>query len=514
MLTHFSITQQGARHIQSGAPCQDYSDSVRIHPEHLETDYVLAAIADGVGSCQFSQIGSKTAVRSLLQFLEKDMSAPGFQPTDNTMSKLLLDGLRYALEQVEQAADEKELPFLQLDSTLTGAVYDGKNLWFCHIGDDGIVALYTDGTYEMVTTRHKGQEAHSLYPLRFEEKWQVGKAEKNVASLALMTDGVLDDCVADEKLDNMVCFNRLRPALTEPMSSDESSAELKKEWENYLWMSEGYEEKFRSRVSDDITLVVVQNPELVAALPEIHFDVNLWNTRVLQAQAEADKQLKEMQQARLAEQARQRARSQEQRSPSFRGGRNRQNVYDWQTDAEMRRDGTPAGLSGQPAAPTRLPTREQPVEKAPPAPPAGGQRTQAGSASTAAPRPPRGIRSRFDGKRSKTEPPGQDSRAIPPQDPYDSEFEPLSVDVYRSTPSGLRKEPLARALEEAGSALIVSAAKAGHILREGMSQAIDSFAQEMQSAEDVPAPHENLSDSSELLPTSSEEPSGPVDGTP
>ncbi|GEM_PF-1753661 len=278
MLTHFSISQQGQSHILKKVPCQDYSKSCRVHVERFDCDIIIAAISDGVGSCDFSQYGSETAVDSFVQCVEHNIcnveKITGID--DENMLKVIRHAFHYALTQVEKRAEKEELPFMQFDSTLTGVIYDGKNLWFGHVGDDGIVALYTDATYEMITSRCKGEEANSVMPLRDTSKWQFGQAKKDVASFAMMTDGVLDYCVSGPGLGNRVYFPFLEPALTEVMETDEKAEHQKQEWEEYLKGSEIYKENFREHVTDDITFLIVENAELVKKLPKIEFDFDKW----------------------------------------------------------------------------------------------------------------------------------------------------------------------------------------------------------------------------------------------
>ena len=55
----FSVT--GTSHIKRGIDCQDANKIVNIN-----NDIVIVAIADGVGSCKFSDVASKIAVNVLL----------------------------------------------------------------------------------------------------------------------------------------------------------------------------------------------------------------------------------------------------------------------------------------------------------------------------------------------------------------------------------------------------------------------------------------------------------------
>lgn len=288
MLTHFCVTQRGESHIQLGIPCQDYSASRRVLLKD-GCEVILAAIADGVGSCTFSQHGAETAVNTLLQTLEQGL--PEDTWSDEALLELLKRGFQAALAEVEAEAERRELPFLEFDTTLTGVVYDGRNLWFGHIGDDGLVLLYTDGSYEMVTVRHSGEELHSVYPLRNAGLWQFGKASKDTAALVMMTDGVLDYCVDGKAMNNRVYFPFLAPALTHVMESDEQAEHQRQEWEEFFQGSPVYPDRFREKVTDDITFLVAENPGLVARLPAIEFDFRRWAADTARRKEELEQDL-------------------------------------------------------------------------------------------------------------------------------------------------------------------------------------------------------------------------------
>lgn len=291
MLTHFYISQQGKRHIEKKTPCQDCSFSIRVHSDVDNRDIIVAAIADGVGSCEYSQYGAEKSVASFCTFVQGKILDNEFSLDDKSVLSIINKAFIYALQMVEEHSEKMELPFMEFDSTLTGAIYDGENVWYGHIGDDGIVALYNDGTYELITTRHKGEEAHSLFPLKNTDLWEFGKTSKSVASFAMMTDGVLDYCVDSSVMNNRVYFPFLEPALACVMNNDEKAALQRADWYEYLSGSGNYKQNFRDSVSDDITLVVVENSESVKKLPEIIFDFEKWEADTQKRKKELDDKL-------------------------------------------------------------------------------------------------------------------------------------------------------------------------------------------------------------------------------
>ena len=331
MLLSFSISQQGAGHVTTGRECQDYSRT-RVVTAADGRAYVIAAIADGVGSREFSRLGARVAVTSVLDCLSHNMCADTFDPSDASMTRLLRHGFAWALKAVADACQARGIELSLADSTLTAAVYDGSSLWFGHRGDDGIVVMHDDGTYAMVTDRHKREEANSVIPLRSPSGWQFGTVEE-VASFVMMTDGMLDYCVDRPVMGNRVYLPFLYPLLYQPIDSEEEMGLYRGEWVKYLWGTDGRQPggdtskkhvrdacqdaseerdpetvdadgeetakesegetsevegdtteedggapRIRDTVFDDLTVVMVQNPERVRKLPPFSFDFERWES--------------------------------------------------------------------------------------------------------------------------------------------------------------------------------------------------------------------------------------------
>lgn len=273
-IRHFAISQQGDSHVKSGKNCQDASGTRRIVNENLKLELAVAAIADGVGSCDYSEFGSKTAVETVLDMLGRELASLS-ELSQEAVLALIKAAFQQACDNIESEAAEKELPFLLFDTTLTVAVLveDGR-CYVGHIGDDGIVALFADGTYSMITTRFEGEEANSVVPLSSgEENWQFGVASKTVGALALMTDGLLDKSVGSERMNNRVFYPFFKPMFENIMENDEDENDLRSLWTGYL-----SDPTYRSQygITDDITLAVVQIPEILKKVPPVLFDEKKW----------------------------------------------------------------------------------------------------------------------------------------------------------------------------------------------------------------------------------------------
>lgn len=266
----FAFSQQGQSHLSKEKPCQDRC-SFRVIADSL----IIAAIADGVGSCLLSDYGSFEAVQSSLDYLEQQLEPlskqPDFALEEKLMGKILRETMQYAYDCVEKKAEQLEQLLYSFQSTLTIAVYDGNTLYFAHAGDDGIVALDKSGRYAMVTSRHKGEEANSVFPLQNKNTWQFGKVNDTVAFI-MVTDGVLDAFVRPESENNRVYYPFIQPIFSAVINNLEDTKSNCEDWFAYMSSPD-----YRDKVIDDLTLVAVvnQSKNKQDILPD--FDIEKWN---------------------------------------------------------------------------------------------------------------------------------------------------------------------------------------------------------------------------------------------
>ena len=184
MIFKYGFSATGSSHLSKGVGCQDSSKI-----EVSENGWIVAAIADGVGSCKYSDVASDIAVNTSVRVCLDEIK--------NSDDKCdLLETIKKAFAQAEKEIDERSLSENHLitdyDTTLTLAIYDGKQITYGHCGDGGIIGLTIDGDYVKITNPQK-KEGLYVIPLRAgKETWVINRAEGEYASVLLATDGIYD----------------------------------------------------------------------------------------------------------------------------------------------------------------------------------------------------------------------------------------------------------------------------------------------------------------------------------
>ena len=269
-VAYWGFSQRGESHIKEGLPCQDRC-GIRVIEGRIPV--LAAAAADGLGSCMLSDYGAAYAVKAALDYIEQEMTIyDGEWLEEEYMRKLLKTAMKCACDTVRAEAEKMEQLLYSFQSTLVITVYDGSNLYMAHTGDGGVVVLTEDGELSLATRRMKGEEASSVYPLQAGEKyWDFIKVRKNVNGFVIATDGVLDAVVGSERENNRVYYPFFETAF---QVEDESEDGIREVQEFYYENMAG--EKYRRRVTDDLTLVVVTNLKYIKdSLPK--FDKEKWD---------------------------------------------------------------------------------------------------------------------------------------------------------------------------------------------------------------------------------------------
>ncbi len=185
MILEYGFSVAGKSHIKKSTCCQD-SHCIR----KLENGWIIAAIADGVGSAKNSHIGSKIAAKTVVEFCEECM------PWDYNLisiKSMMRTAYNYAYKLILKESKKSGEPIESYDTTLSMVIYDGQRIIYGHSGDGAIIGLNTFGDYIVITRPQKGVDGVSVIPLRSGyTQWVIDSYDEDLAAVILVTDGMLE----------------------------------------------------------------------------------------------------------------------------------------------------------------------------------------------------------------------------------------------------------------------------------------------------------------------------------
>jgi serine/threonine protein phosphatase PrpC len=179
----YGTSQTGTSHIKAGTVCQD-AHAVMTNDDGI----MIAAVADGLGSEQHSDMASALAVKTAAAYCAEKLVKSSL--SEDAVC-IIREAFEHAKDAIEAEALSLEYEFDQCDTTLSLAVYADGDIYYGHSGDSGIITLGSDGKYVRLTKQQRDDEGR-VFPLFAEDKWEFGKAEGKAASVLLATDGMLD----------------------------------------------------------------------------------------------------------------------------------------------------------------------------------------------------------------------------------------------------------------------------------------------------------------------------------
>lgn len=286
MLGSYKVCLIGSSHSQQpGGICQDAAGTVC-----LENGWMAAAVADGLGSAARSDIGSTVAVDTVLDFVKRYIPQ---QWENESMQALLRIAFHTAQRAVAARAQQDKMPLSEYDTTLTAAIYNGRDVVYGHVGDGGIVILNSDGEFDSLTCAQKGEAFNTTYPLASGPKyWTFGNSHGNICGFLMMTDGIYDIACPWPLRDQpqKVYVHFIRPFIDRNILQASTQEDLKQREAEIA----AYFSKYIPEITDDKTIVGVMDTEVVPRLqPEEYYQIPDWERIAYEAKQRAEKRMED-----------------------------------------------------------------------------------------------------------------------------------------------------------------------------------------------------------------------------
>lgn len=257
----YNISIRGTSHEKMDKPNQDFSLCIK------EKNLVFAGIADGVGSSRHSEIASKEAIITSVNYCKDNIKEEDFDDEEKILN-IIKEAYSKAQSNIENIALENNNSFNDYDTTLSLVIYNGTKVYYGHSGDGGIILLNKKGDYIKLTKPQKGDNGVSVIPLRFgESSWEFGiYKDEEVASVLLATDGVYDlffpYLLKDEEVSIYISFARYFMDNHILELNEDNIEDIKNEKQEFL------NSEICREVYDDKTILVIVNPDIVSDIKD------------------------------------------------------------------------------------------------------------------------------------------------------------------------------------------------------------------------------------------------------
>lgn len=270
MLGYYKMSLIGKSHLlEKFGVCQDSSDV-----KTLENGWIIAAIADGLGSAKHSDVGSRLAVEETLHFIE--INIPDFWHNESLIS-LLRTSFHVALKRIREESERDGNEMKDYDTTLTCAIYNGTDVVFGHVGDGGIIVLNPYGDFRVLTVAQKGEEFNAVIPLRSgPDNWMFESSKESVVALLMLTDGIYDVACPwlIAKQEQKIYINYVRPFMDRNILHVNNAADfenVQKEVEEF------FNSKDSEKITDDKTIVgIINTDKTPETKPDEFYDEPDW----------------------------------------------------------------------------------------------------------------------------------------------------------------------------------------------------------------------------------------------
>jgi serine/threonine protein phosphatase PrpC len=185
--TAVGATALGTAHIKQGLPCQD-----ALQYTTLAGGSLLAVVADGAGTAELSEMGSRCAVDTALSWLVGKLEQDAPEECCAWL-ELFAETFRQAREAVLRLADEQGETPRSFATTLTCAAATSDRLVVGQIGDGAVVGRGINGKLFTITHMQRGEYANETNFLTQDDALEqviIDVIDEPIDGLAVMSDGL------------------------------------------------------------------------------------------------------------------------------------------------------------------------------------------------------------------------------------------------------------------------------------------------------------------------------------
>jgi hypothetical protein len=178
----------GTSHLADEKPCQD-AHAVRM----LAGGGLVAAVSDGAGSAEMSDVGSRVAVEEAITAIARGIAerAPA---NDEEWSALLRHGFATAAEALGRTATERSVAVRQLSATLLVGVVHPRRSVIATVGDCVAVVREATGGWQLPVKPARGEYANEttfLTSTGWAQSLQIEFLAETPDRVALFSDGLM-----------------------------------------------------------------------------------------------------------------------------------------------------------------------------------------------------------------------------------------------------------------------------------------------------------------------------------
>lgn len=203
---------QGTSHVAGDVPCQDFNKVLQFN------DYMIIAVADGLGSASKSDIGANIACLAGIDYICDELSNVQLQntlfrrikkffrrsiPQPVDYNKLLCNAVDYARNKISAQAIAESVPDTEYACTLILTLIIGSEFHLVHVGDGAVVGVFASENQETIETisgPDNGEYANSTTPITspyYAEhvRYACSSSDKKLQGIFIFTDGIQNLCI-------------------------------------------------------------------------------------------------------------------------------------------------------------------------------------------------------------------------------------------------------------------------------------------------------------------------------